>query len=518
MNEDDRLSRYFIERANSIELPAGEVGRIAARVDHRRRSRHVSIAVAATLAVTAGAVAMFTGGGSGHDNLDLQNGLPGAQLSWTAVDVRDGLGWSTDSVVAADGTTYDLSTAPGPLDPTKPSPQRATLYRSTDGQAWAQLALPNGLSASALATSGGNLYAVGTAPGGGGVELMMATSTDGAATWHEARIPTPRADLNARFPNEVRVSPAVVTAGPSGVVAAVTVTAYPDISRMLPGDVLNNKAGWRLTATGVDVFSSSSKGGGCTASVAANPSAAGSVVCFNGAAATIDKSFTWEQLGLDPALKPLIEGEVHVYTSSDGTTFEEASTAGLTGTGIAGLIGSDDGYRMLVSVPNGIGLRQLRSLDGRTWATSGPDIDGWTQALGRLNGKPAAVLGTSDGVRLLTAIPNGGWASADLVAASGVPTTNGKPTGVQSAAFGPLGVVTILSTDGSPENTYVVHSVDGHSFVARHLTDLAGEGRWGAAGITMNADAVTVRLTPLAPRGSNVQPSPGPQRLLVGTP
>ena len=53
-----------------------------------------------------------------------------------------------------------------------------TLYRSDDGAEWSQVGPPDGVRTSALAASGDTLYALGTAPAGGGTrDLVVATST-----------------------------------------------------------------------------------------------------------------------------------------------------------------------------------------------------------------------------------------------------------------------------------------------------------------------------------------------------
>jgi hypothetical protein len=106
----------------------------------------------------------------------------------------------------------------------------------------------------------------------------------------------------------------------------------------------------------------------------------------------------------------------------------------------------------------------------------------------------------------------------DLLAAIGVRSTGDKPAGVQDAAFGPLGLLAVVSTDGSPADTFVVDSADGQRFTSHSIAELAGDGRWTVAGISMNADAATVRLLPAKPADANAQDPPGPQHLLVGTP
>src|SRR3546814_17184548 len=92
---------------------------------------------------------------------------------------NSGLGYSSDSAIVG-SSVYRLSTAPGPADDGRAYPAGSHLYRSDDGTEWSEVALPDGLQASALGASDGALYAIGTAPAGGAArELVVAASTAG---------------------------------------------------------------------------------------------------------------------------------------------------------------------------------------------------------------------------------------------------------------------------------------------------------------------------------------------------
>jgi hypothetical protein len=81
-----------------------------------------------------------------------------------------------------------------------------------------------------------------------------------------------------------------------------------------------------------------------------------------------------------------------------------------------------------------------------------------------------------------------------------------------------LGVVALV---GDGAGSAVIESADGGHFTSHSFGELLGDGEWVASGISMNADAVTVRMVPATassdPNASQ-PPPPGPQRLLVGVP
>ncbi len=566
MNETDRLHQYLQDRADMIALPEPEPAGIALRA-RRRRTVRLTGTITASVIVVLGAIALISSTlGSAPIDLASDHGtsssLPAAAaLRWTTVDVPDGLGWSVDTVTMADGSLYGLSTAPGPDDPNATAPKPSVLYRSADGRSWQARTLPTGLSPTALATAGGNLYAVGTAPAGGNVDLVVAASTDGAATWTAAHIPAPAAELRARYPNRISISSPVITTGSAGIVAAVVVRADPDAARLLAPLGVTSENQYQITVSGVDVFAAlppncdgpttgttppgdasatppstipsggavpaappGTEGPQTTGSGPASASAAAkrSVDCkLDPSQRAVTARYTWEQLGLDPALRPLVQGQVHLYHSTDGSTFDDVTPTGtlFDGAGeVNALVGGSDGFRMVLDAADHTSVRQVGSADGRTWASTGPDLSGWVQTSGTLVDRPAIVLTTPTSVQLLTAAPGGGWATTDLGRAVGFSTDENRPAAFQTVGFGRLGLVGILLLSTDPEHPLIVESRDGQTFTRRPVTELAGPGPWDPTGVVMNADAVTIRLAPIpAPDATRTTP-PGPERLLVGTP
>lgn len=563
--DDARLHDYFERQADRVSLPDGDAHRIVARAQHRRQRRRALSGGAAAVLLLLGVVGLY----AGRSEQELTVASPGStapapalsSLKWTSVEVPSGLGWSlSDAVSASDGSLYSLSTAPGRVEPNKDA--TPALYRSTDGQSWTAATLPTGLKPSALATAPGHLYAVGTAPGGGGgIDLVIAASADNATTWTESRVPSPVADLQARFPRDLQISGPKVANGPAGLIAALSVAVYPDADRLFVKKGISAPNGWSSTPTGVDVYQSNpdcamyhgapSSTPPTTAADPVAPAASGTTVptptptmdamdaakleaeraaieAKGGASGTIvppescmrkepaiEKTYTWAELGLEPELQALLPGRLFIYSSADGQSFTPVAPAGVPSVGggyVGGLVGSADGYRLFITEAMSNIAKEAFSADGRTWTVTG-SFDGWVQNAGHIGTGPAAVVGDKQGTSLLTAAPDGGWITTSISRAL---QAAGEPANVSvgPAALGPMGFVGLGLGSSGTDDMSIVESTDGRTFSVRHLRDLGVSDQYDPLGITMNADAVVIRLG-TAPTPS--APAPLTQRLLVGT-
>jgi hypothetical protein len=439
---------------------------------------------------------------------------------WTVVSPRSGLGYSS-SVAELDGAVYRLSTAPGPVEPDAATFERH-LYRSDDGAEWAEVPLPDGMRPSSLTASDGALYAVGTAPAGGDTRsVVVAASVDGAATWTSVTLPPDVAELESRFPGQIQVGqPALAALDASHLVAAVTVTAVPDIEALLP-DAADPDAGWEITPEGVTLYEPEPCAGGeaagcsvpATSTLAPDPATVDGAVTVERppSAPKVAATYTWDELGLDPELRDLLAGRTYAYASDDGATFSRVDlpegTVGANGQVLA----TADGYWLVLSAPqrDAAVTSVLRSADGRTWTGAGT-LPGWVGAVGVLGGRPAVGAYGVDGpltVHLYQA--DGSWLPLDLVQTLGLdPST----AGVGDVAFGPLG---LAATVWDGEEPYVVHSADGSTVSAVRLADHLTGPLGGVLGLDVSADAITVRV------GGSVDDdptTPPTQQVLVGTP
>jgi len=342
--------------------------------------------------------------------------------------------------------------------------------------------------------------------------------------------------LMARYPTDVHVSPPSLTSGPNGIVAAIVVSASPDARRLFEAKGIPYPENSSRTEDGVLVYQdheapsclgpsgaavppNTAPPGTATSGTAVPPGTTVDRSCVP-REPIIDRTYSWAELGLEPELQALLKGQVHVFRSTDGTTFTESAPTGLEGfapLGVDALIGSVDGYRMLLATPRESMVTQVYSPDGITWTRTGA-TSGWVQSVGLLRGTPAAIVAGDAPTTLLRAAPGGGWTATEL--AVGLRAAGVSDQALHQTAIGPLGLVGLSWSDDA-DVVAVVTSTDGTTFAARPLADLAGAGNWSLLGITMNADAVILRLTP---RSEPVEGDPDPstvpippQRLLVGT-
>ena len=538
MNDDDRLDLYFQSRADDLDVAASEPSVATSRAG-RRRARRLSGLAVAVVALTVGAVLASTGRDA--QKIGVISPRAGGQnktasaLNWTSVEVPSGLAWATASTVADDGSIYALSTAPGPYSN---DPKPNVLYHSTDGRSWEAKALPDGFRAGAITSSKGNLYAAGTAPAGGSLDLSVMASADGAATWSSIPVKLPHADLFTSHPKEVLVSTPVIADGPAGLMVNLRITAYPDVLTLAQAKGIVADNGYEFTATGVDVYAAMSEQSaldaknacaGATTTVPPTDVTETTVVdlsspCVTKGRPTIAGSYTWAELGVDPALVPLIHGETHTYLSTNRTTFTEVAAPSATGW-VSALFGTSTGYSVLTVDPADANntVKQYRSTDGKTWTSSGPDLSGWITGSGLLAGRPAAVAQGNTAASLLIADASGTFTSSDILGATGLDGTNG---GLSNSAIGPLGFVGVVYLAGDLGNGVnsqaIIESADGVNFSSQPLSTLIGASAgsdWNAVGVTMNADAVTIRLqhTQRDDGNGGVTPLDKSQRLLVGT-
>lgn len=529
MTIDDQLHRALARQADAISLPAADPDAVVRRGSRRRARRRAAIAGVAVLAIGAMSVSVVQ---RGDKDATVASALAASVVpspyDWTVVSPQSGLGYSTglgysSTSAELDGAVYRLSTAPGPADPNATTYEQR-LYRSDDGAEWAEVTLPAGVRTSSLAASDGTLYAVGTAPAGGDTrDLVVATSRDGAATWSNVTLPADVADLEARFPGQVLVSPPVVASiDGTQVVASIMVSAKPDFDQIREAgeDISIEYTDEGVTTYAVGGCPNDGAGPVCPASPStSSPSTSlatpGRDDTRSGQGEVIG-TYTWDELGVPAELQELIGGRTYAYVSDDGTTFERvdlpAGTSGFSGH----LLAADDGYRLFVGSMYGTvsSATVLQSADGHTWVEAGA-LPGTVSSVGLLGGRPAVSLFANDGtIGLQVLQPSGTWVPLDLTQA--IDGANSS-MGVGQIAFGPLGVAASVWTDNGDNAGvgYLVHSVDGSAVSVVALGDYAGGDLVDVFGIDVSADAITIRI------GGPSDGDPAtvtPQQVLVGTP
>ncbi|MBX3285621.1 MAG: hypothetical protein KF703_09785, partial [Actinobacteria bacterium] len=223
MNEHDPLQQYFADRAPHVEVPSAGVATIARR-GRARRHRRSAVRIGAVVGVLAVGAGIVAEGRSADDRqtVDTQTATT-SKLAWTVVDAPQGIGGFglNAGATTADGSIYQLSTGPASTAQ-GPEASRRVLYRSTDEVTWTPAELPAGLSPGALAADGDRLYALGTAPAGGGVQVRLATRS-GGADWSTADVPLDLVALGRDFPGAVRSSGFQLASARGTTVVAVSV-------------------------------------------------------------------------------------------------------------------------------------------------------------------------------------------------------------------------------------------------------------------------------------------------------
>ncbi|HEX6416850.1 MAG TPA: hypothetical protein VFZ77_00075 [Acidimicrobiales bacterium] len=518
---DDRIARYLVERAGSIELPAGDPARVAHRVARRRHLRRgIASALAATV-VAGGSVALAQRAGDAPDRLAIDWGVVApSPLDWSVAEPSSGIAdpAAVSATALTDGGVYSLSTAPAGGSPGAREPGRpATLYRSGDGADWTPVDLPGDFWAEALAGSGGRLYAVGTAPAGGGTELRVEASADGGATWSSATVPSDLADLQRRYPGEVVTGRPTIAAHGGTVVVALPVFGSPDIEGRLPGGSLPAWAdSWELTEDGVVVFASAE----CETVRGERP---GEVRCGDSAAADRPMElYTWSELGVDAELRDLaLAGRSDVAVSQDGGEFTPVDLGAAAPPGSASaVVATDDGFRLLLTTFAGEGRTAvLASADGAAWRPVA-ELPGALGTAGTVGGRAAAAVTAGPGgvtsIHLEQA--DGTWRPVDPRGA----VEARERAVVGAVAFGPLGWAATVyerpadgEAEGGPPEVEVVHSTDGTTLSVVPLDDVVEGPGDATIGVLVTADAVIVRLTDAV---DGDPATVAAQQVVVGTP
>jgi hypothetical protein len=516
---DDRIHQYLADRADAIELRPTDPSAIVKRAHSRKQRRRVGAIALCALAIGASAVVVTQRDDPKSETSTASSGVVESTFDWAVVEPSAGLGYSTSSALTDDGVIYSLSTAPGQMDTSgNPWAEPATLYRSGDGAEWTEVDLPGDLWASALAGAGGRLYAVGTAPAGGGAVFQVATSDDRGESWTETEVPSELTDLQQRYGREVFTSKPTVAVHDGTVIVSASIFANVDVESRLPGGVPAGDSSWTQTDDGIVV----TVGAGCSSEPGWAPTtitvmpeqASGAKVATTPPPEGCQQfPYTWDELGVDEELGSLIGGRNYVFVSRDGGEFE-AVDLGEEYQADGFVVATDDGFTLFAWQPEQRGgtgsTRVLHSADGVTWDED-IDLPGLLVAAGVQDGRPAvALMQGGDSVLVRIAQPDGSWSMID----PRIAVDEAGQRWVGQVAFGPLGWAATVQSPDESGPIEVVHSV-GSSLAVVPLTDLLERPAVGTVDITVGADSIALRVTE---PGDGDPTTVTPQRVVVGTP
>ncbi|MEO6627134.1 MAG: hypothetical protein ABIP03_01050 [Aquihabitans sp.] len=518
---NDPINRYLTERSSEIHLPDVGASVIVARAKRRRHRRQTGrLAVLASVAVLGGVFVSQAGRDSSQDVHSLGSAVVESTFDWTVVNPNQGLG-SSDSTVAVGGALYSLSTAPGTSGNDSQGNQPKRLYRSVDGNNWSGTDLPEHLWAAGLAVKGDQLYAVGTAPAGGGTVALKVASSAAGSAWTQSDLPLDMGELGRGFPGKVVAGrPAIATHGNTTVVAVPVHGTLDPAKLALAGD------GWSQTETGMDRYElgqSDPAVNGSSSSTTSSPTAADATtpeIDYDSAADVPVESRTWAELDLSAEAKAIATGRTYLFSSVGSGSFEPVGVRTTGSAQTPALVAAEGGFWLVDGTVEGRSTALL-SADGKNWSGVPVALPGFGTETGLIGGRPAVltfheanpgpsltVMGLS-----LTIIEATGPVTTDLATALGI-----KPEyfGWSGHAFGPLGMA-LVTSGPSQGDERVVYTADGKTFATQALPPAPAGKRQGVNGVTVTADAIKVRLN-LRPATDEFAETTPAQRLFVGTP
>lgn len=502
MNLDENLDRYFRDRP-APSTAATPVESIMTRGRRRRRTRTLlrSGALAGVLALTSGAVLALTGADEPGSITVADRGVESSHFRWETVEnVPDGLGPDRNTVLTADGTLYAVSTAPVGVPAHLAA--RPTLYRSTDGSSWSDVPVDDGFQAGAVGTAGDRVYALGTAPSGGGVTARLTDLTDGGQATVDVPVDLEERSRVAGFEQVIRS----VDLAMHGETAVAVVNIGPVRDEALGALMPEGRTWVSADADGVVTIG---------------------LDCVDDPVGDCEteslEPLTWDELGVSPERVAGVVGESIVLTRTGDGEFEP--TRSIVGPETPRLQAADDGFwlieaRVRGDRPDLPRSRILHAADGRDWeAVVAPVLDeagiGFSAYMDRNGVLDGTALfpvsgpnGSPDGLRFWAADVDGGRL-VDLTS-----TVEGRE--VRDVAFGPLGLAILTAGpvddlvepvgDAGPSSTVdpavSTPAVDDRHLRILHTADLRTFGAHDVelghlrspVGLSVSADAIQLRV------------------------
>ena len=370
----------------------------------------------------------------------------------------------------------------------------------------------------------------GTGAGGGKVRL----ASDAGDGWAVTDLPLDLEAESVGLPGRLYVAETNVASADGTTLVAATVTLLVDGESLVAGE--DNPTEWYPDRDGMvrwncavagDVVAA---GGGTSVSTTSAPAGLTDPEqeAFENAGQDPDGGCgesarevrTWAELGVDPAVGELINGEVRLFAGATGGP-DEVPSFDAVGT-IPASYGADvvagtTGFWAFTPAPYdeaspGDATEARWSPDGSDWSAAPILLEGFRSATGELDGAlQVLTVDWSNHSAVLHRLGAGTTSALDLSEVVGLSDSRF----FRAAEIGPLGMAMVTSdSSGSFE---VLHSADGYTY-GRVSTPAPEAGKkYSANGITMSADAVKVRLN-VYPAGDTAGGPPEAQKLFVGTP
>jgi hypothetical protein len=523
---NDQLERELHRSALQCDVRPGDVSAVVRRAEQRTRRRSRVVVAASLLVVVALVTTIVRIADDPSTTVSSEGGgtavLGDSGIVWTRQAVSGALGEQRFTDTVAFGSTfYAVSTAPG-LAPVRGEQVRSQLYRSGDGVSWEPAESLDEIYFNDLAVHRDQLYAVGTAPGSARSQQSPADAVVASRTadgWKSERLPIDTSAIAAvstfsmTFPRGLAVSDA-------GVVTAVSVSAEPDVTRLIPG--LDAPHGYAVTPDGIAVLGDANP---CPAGISPAPDARNERVhgisCdtgeethspeFDPVRRGVVRQYDWQGLGVSGDVLDAFLGKPFVFFAPSGSsTFERVARSLPASEGSFPYLRADDAG-FTVFVPSyGLfhpttSLAAYRSADGRRWEADGGTEGIYVNQVGQLDGALAGLGGDAENTPFLLRSMSGEWVRTDLSS-----LVDGKKGGY--GAIGPLGVVLAVGTHD--RHPWILSSRNGETWSKTDVSDLVEEPFSHLTGVSIVGDRaiVTVALEEKDAQGFPKQVA------LVGTP
>lgn len=457
------------------------------------------------------------------DGTQLAVASPAVSLEWYATGTS--LGWSEHLFASTDGLFYALSTAPGARWGPRGEPPQKALYWTADGEEWQFNTLGEDLWSRDASEFAGTVYLIGTSPAmqtfDDDAAVTIHESSDQGASWSHIDLPVTAVPPRNLGAVNWAFTTAQISAGSSGVVAAVQTRYHMDLERLAPLEFRGDFMEVRPTAEGLEVIDWSVVEDidfQCSAQLGASWSEIRIVgeedfenlpepcqeLRSNEFDSAVVFSATWEELGL-PDAEPTAYSEL--FVSAEGVEFENVPSPFAPTGRLIDIKALGQGFFAIEGDERGGWVRAWRSPDGRTWEQDlgFPQLN-WTQAIGEFQGSTVVVGGTDSGLAVAWQSPGeSAWESIDLE--QWLPA-GGEDGGqwVSGAAVGDAGVLLAVQSWNQKTQQQVMvllHGTQKDEWTAAPIPTPGGIGEFHIDSLAVGADRALARLVTYDERGES---------------
>ncbi|HYD09763.1 MAG TPA: hypothetical protein VEA78_06645 [Acidimicrobiales bacterium] len=529
--------------ADGTDVPAGDLDAVIARGRRRqaRGKRIVGGLAAVALGSTAVTIIATAGEDDGTNIATTGTTATETVFEWEVVEPDSALALFGRPPTVGGGGVYALSTAPGQAPTETVQPLR--VWTSDDGVEWRDLEPPGEdadlyLSDLEASSSDGRIYAIGTGQGsaarldGRDIPELRVGSSDDGETWDTAALDIDVAAVAEHAQHLSWTQREIATSEEGVVLAMVALRAELDVPELVP-----DAERWAITPDGVDVLGERTTEPDCGDGEHAGRSDEGVTGphrvwpdwCSDDTSSRevppqethpVERSYTWDELGVEGDLLDAVLARPHVFRSVDGASFDRVDVPIPDGAvSWYALEGGSDGFDLAIS--QGIGPSSgstttlLHSDDGSAWSASPmSSAISWATTMGSVHGQ-SVVVGSDGGNQPVVVLGDG--RVVPLAQEIDPELARDRDAWTAASGVGDLGIAVVvgLSSRESAGADYVLlTSRDGRSWSQQVLADIAGAEVSMVGQPIVTADRIVV---PVGLAGERDEDGHLRQLALVGT-